>query len=173
MYYSIKHPLQDQLKEANKLLKDLALKLTGNKHDANDLFQDTALRIIKNSDKFAPESNFRAWSVTIMRNIFINNYRKKVRRNLFYDRTLDGYYLNNGSELESNLGESNLAVEELKIMIDELPTDFKEAFMLRYQGYKYEEIAAELETPLGTVKSRIFFAKKKLKKKYQSLHGKR
>ena len=167
MLQTIQPPVQDRLVEISKLLNDLAIKLTGNRHDANDLYQDTALRIISKSDKFTPGSNFRAWAVTIMRNIFINNYRKKQRRNLFHDKTKDGFFLNHGGELDENHGESNLAYDELMKLIDKLPKEFQNAFLLRLQGYKYEEIAEELDTPIGTVKSRIFFAKRKLRKQLQ------
>jgi len=132
------------------------------------LYQDTALRIITNADKYRPGTNFKAWAVTIMRNIFINNYRKKVRRNLIIDQTPTNYYINSGDRSIENEGESNVTYNELVSMVDSLPEDFRKPFLMAFQGYKYDEIADELDAPLGTIKSRIFFARKKLQKMYKT-----
>ncbi len=159
--------IQDLLDAISGSLRAFSLKLTGNAVDAEDLYQDTTLRIIMNADKYKPGTNFKAWAVTIMRNIFINNYRKKVRRNMIIDQTPNNYYLNSGDNTVANDGESNLVFGELMSMVNTLPEDFRQPFMMAYQGYKYEEIAEKLEAPLGTIKSRIFFARKKLQKMYQ------
>ncbi|MEL7119472.1 MAG: RNA polymerase sigma factor [Bacteroidota bacterium] len=170
MIYSIQTQVLEHLNGTSQLLKDFSLKLTGNKVDANDLYQDTALRIITNADKYNPGTNFKAWSITIMRNLFINGYRKKVRRNLFHDRTSNNFFLSHGEHATNNEGESSLAYEEVMKLVDKLPPDFKVAFVLRcIDGYKYDEIADELGVPIGTVKSRIFFAKKKLQKMIKAL----
>ena len=142
------------------------MKLTGNSDDAEDLYQDTALRIITNADKYRQGTNFKAWAVTIMRNIFINNYRKKERRNLIIYQTPNDDYINSGERPIENDGETQVAYKELVEMVDRLPDDFKIPFMMAYQGYKYDEIAEELGSPLGTIKSRIFFARRKLQKMY-------
>lgn len=172
MIYAIQNQIYDQLDRISNSLRAFSLKLTGNNVDAEDLFQDTAVRIITNADKYNPGTNFKAWAVTIMRNIFINNYRKKVRRNMIIDQTPNNYYLNSGDKTVSNEGEMNVAFGELISMVDSLPEDFKKPFMMAYQGYKYEEIADELGAPLGTIKSRIFFARKKLQKMYNNYYSK-
>ena len=135
--------------------------------DAEDLYQDTAMRIISNADKYQPNTNFKAWAVTIMRNIFINNYRKKVRRGVILDQTNNHYYINSGDKIEKNGGEGNVAYGELLKMVNRLGDEFRVPFWMAYQGYKYDEIAERLDVPLGTVKSRIFFARKKLQKMYK------
>jgi RNA polymerase sigma-70 factor (ECF subfamily) len=173
MIYAIQNQIYDQLDHISNSLRAFSLKLTGNNVDAEDLYQDTAVRIITNADKYKAGTNFKAWAVTIMRNIFINNYRKKVRRNMIIDQTPNNYYLNSGDKAVSNKGESNVAFGELLSMVDSLPEDFKKPFMMAYQGYKYEEIANELDAPLGTIKSRIFFARKKLQKMYNSYYKER
>jgi RNA polymerase sigma-70 factor (ECF subfamily) len=173
MIYAIQNQIHDQLDRVSNSLRAFSLKLTGNNVDAEDLYQDTALRIITNADKYNPGTNFKAWAVTIMRNIFINNYRKKVRRNMIIDQTPNNYYLNSGDKTVSNEGETNVAYGELVKMVDSLPEDFRKPFIMAYQGYKYEEIAEQLESPLGTIKSRIFFARKKLQKMYANQYGKR
>lgn len=98
-----------------------------------------------------------------MKNIFINNYRKKVKANTIMDSTANLYYLNAGGS-EHNQGETNIFLKELSDMIDQLDDSLRVPFILHYEGFKYQEIADELELPLGTIKSRIFFARKELKK---------
>jgi len=166
MLYAIQNQIQDQLDTISKSLKAFSMKLTGNSDDAEDLYQDTALRIITNADKYRQGTNFKAWAVTIMRNIFINNYRKKMRRNLIVDQTPNNYYINSGENPVGNDGETLVAFKELEAMVDTLPDDFRIPFMMAYEGYKYDEIAEELGSPLGTIKSRIFFARRKLQKMY-------
>ena len=166
MLYAIQHQINEQLDNISNSLRAFSLKLTGNTDDAEDLYQDTALRIITNADKYRQGTNFKAWAVTIMRNIFINNYRKKVRRNLIIDQTPNNYYINSGDRTVDNDGESHVTFKELIELVDRLPEDFRVPFMMAYQGYKYDEIAEQLGSPLGTIKSRIFFARKKLQKMY-------
>lgn len=162
--------IQFQLDKVNPSLKAFSLKLTGNTMDAEDLFQDTAYRIITNSEKYNPGTNFKAWAITIMRNIFINNYRKKLRRNLVVDQTPNNYLIDSGTEAVPNDGETSMELNELMGMVETLPEDFKKPFMMAFEGFKYEEIAEELGSPLGTIKSRIFFARKKLQKLYQEYY---
>ncbi|MFK7933025.1 MAG: RNA polymerase sigma factor [Saprospiraceae bacterium] len=174
MVVSIKNnPINEQINGISNSLRAFSLKLTGNDVDASDLYQDTTLRIMTNADKFRPGTNFKAWAVTIMRNIFINNYRKKARRNMIIDQTPNNYYINSGDETVVNGGEGNVAYKELMTMVDSLPQDFKVPFMMAYEGYKYDEIAEQLEAPLGTIKSRIFFARKKLQKMYNARYHER
>ena len=170
MFYAIQQQIQTQLDSIGSSLRAFSLKLTGNSDDAADLYQDTALRIITNADKYRQGTNFKAWAVTIMRNIFINNYRKKVRRNLIVDQTPNNYYINSGDRQVENHGESNVEYKELIKLVDDLADDFRIPFMMAYEGYKYDEIAEELGSPLGTIKSRIFFARRKLQKKYADLN---
>jgi RNA polymerase sigma-70 factor (ECF subfamily) len=171
MLYAIQNQIQTQIQEQldaiSNSLKAFSMKLTGNSDDAEDLYQDTALRIITNADKYNQGTNFKAWAVTIMRNIFINNYRKKMRRNLIVDQTPNNYYIDSGDRPVDNDGEAQVAFKELIAMVDALPDDFRVPFMMAYQGYKYDEIAEELNSPLGTIKSRIFFARRKLQKMYE------
>ncbi|TXB62012.1 RNA polymerase sigma factor [Phaeodactylibacter luteus] len=154
------------------LLNSFAYNLTKNTEDAKDLFQETAFRALTNRDKFRPGTNFKAWLFTIMKNIFINNYRKKVKANTIMDSTDNMYYINSGSVVISNKAESNIMMKELTRMIESLDDSIKIPFLMHYHGYKYQEIADHLELPLGTVKSRIFFARKELKevigKRYES-----
>ncbi|MCE2768800.1 MAG: RNA polymerase sigma factor [Saprospiraceae bacterium] len=163
--------IQIQLGAIRSSLRAFALKLTGSSSDAEDLYQDTALRIIMHADKFNEGTNFKAWAVTIMRNIFINNYRKKIRRNMIVDQTPNSYYLDSNEVNEPNAGETEIIFSELMVLVEALPEDFKRPFLMAFDGYKYEEIAEELGSPLGTIKSRIFFARKKLQKLYKERYA--
>ncbi|HQU59084.1 MAG TPA: RNA polymerase sigma factor, partial [Saprospiraceae bacterium] len=132
MLYAIQDQIQEQLDAISSSLRAFSLKLTGNAVDAEDLYQDTALRIITNADKYRQGTNFKAWAVTIMRNIFINNYRKKVRRNMIIDQTPNNYYLNSSDKSVDNDGENNVAYNELMKMVDSLPDDFRQPFMTAF-----------------------------------------
>ena len=147
----------------SKMLHAFAYNLTKNTEDAKDLYQETSFRALTNRDKFRPDTNFKAWLFTIMKNIFINNYRKKVRANTIMDSTDNNYYINSGSAVIANGAESNIMMDELTEMIDGLDDGIRIPFMMHYEGFKYQEIAEELDLPLGTVKSRIFFARKEMK----------
>jgi len=100
---------------------------------------------------------------TIMKNIFINNYRKKVKANTIIDSTENLFYLNSGKNVIYNNAGSNMMMQELERMIGDLDASIRTPFMMHYEGFKYQEIAETLDLPLGTVKSRIFFARKALK----------
>ena len=106
-----------------------------------------------------------------MKNIFINNYRKKVKANTIIDSTENLFYLNSGKTAIHNLAGSNMLMGELTKMVEDLDVAIKVPFMMHYEGYKYQEIADELELPLGTVKSRIFFARKALKAAIKANYG--
>ena len=150
-----------------QVMESFAYHLTKNFEDAKDLYQETAFRAMSNRDKFRPGTNFKAWLLTIMKNIFINNYRKKVKKKTIIDSTDNLYYINSGSNTISNGAERNILMDELQAMIDSLDESLKVPFTMHYEGFKYQEIADELELPLGTVKSRIFFARKELKRLIQ------
>lgn len=154
---------QSELYGLEKVLMKFAFKLTRNREDAKDLYQEMAFRALRNESGFNEGTNLKAWLVTIMRNIFINNYRQKIRRNTILDTTDDQYYLNTGGPEVNNSANSNLMMKELQTIIDDLDESIREPFMLYYYGYKYQEIADQLRLPLGTIKSRIFFARKVLK----------
>jgi len=143
-------------------LKYFALKLTQNMDDADDLLQDTMLKALVNRDKFAEKTNIAAWLYTIMKNTFINNYRKAVKANTIIDDTKELYYLNIPQTTGSISPESRYAEKEIKKNIDALDETYRIPFQMHNDGYKYKEIAEKLDIPIGTVKSRIFLARKEL-----------
>ena len=161
----------NKLHDLSGLLHSFAYNLTKNVEDAKDLYQETAYRAVTNRDKFRPGTNFKAWLFTIMKNIFINNYRRKAKANTIIDSTDNMHFINSGSATISNDANSNILMKELTQMIDSLEDSIKIPFEMHYQGFKYQEIADELELPLGTVKSRIFFARRALKEMVQRQFG--
>ena len=160
-----------QFKNLSSMLQAFAYNLTKNTEDAKDLFQETAYRAMTNRDKFHPGTNLKAWLFTIMKNIFINNYRKKVKANTIMDATDNMYYINSGDTVVSNGGDTNIMLKELTGMIDHLEESIRIPFLMHYQGFKYQEIADHFDLPLGTVKSRIFFARQELKEKIRQRYG--
>ncbi|MEL6986878.1 MAG: RNA polymerase sigma factor [Bacteroidota bacterium] len=163
----------NQFDKLSAMLHTFAYNLTKNVEDAEDLFQETAFRAITNRDKFQQGTNLKAWLFTIMKNIFINNYRKKVKARTIIDTTDNDFYINSGNNAVSNTAESKIMMDELNHMIEELDDSIKVPFEMHHIGYKYQEIADKLKLPLGTVKSRIFFARRELKqmvrKRYKNM----
>lgn len=144
-------------------LRSFALKLTLDKDAAHDLVQDTTLKALNNEEKFVDNANFKGWMLTIMRNIFINNYRKSARENTMIDSSEDLYHLNLKQDSGIETPDGAFAVSEISDILSKFPKDYSEPFSLHVAGYKYEEISDLLNMPLGTVKSRIFFTRKKLR----------
>ena len=143
-------------------LERFALSLTSNRDEAKDLLQETYLKALTYKDKFVEFTNLKAWAFTIMKNTFINNYRKSIRENTSVDNTKDLYFLNNVRESQLVSPDSNFAYKEINKAINELEDEFKIPFRMHTEGYKYKEIAETLDLKIGTVKSRIFFTRKKL-----------
>ena len=145
-------------------LRRFALKLTADKEEADDLLQETSLKALDNEDKYTPDTNFKGWMYTIMRNIFINNYRKTVRDQTFVDHTDNLFHLNlpQGSGFDST--EGNYDLKEIRRIVNALPKEYRVPFSMYVSGFKYREIAERLGLPIGTVKSRIFFTRQRLQK---------
>jgi RNA polymerase sigma factor (sigma-70 family) len=146
-------------------LKPFAITLTRDNESAKDLVQETLYKAVANYEKYNTGTNIKAWLYTIMRNIFINDYRKKTKQHVVFDSTPNDFLLNFNQVAVSNLAESRLRLKEITEALHSLPTIFKEPFLLYFDGYKYYEISYILHEPLGTIKSRIHFARKLLKKK--------
>ena len=159
---------QSNLLDLRANMLNFALMLTSDRDDAYDLLQDTTLKALDNEDKFVEGTNFKGWVFTIMRNIFINNYRRSRRAATVVDTTDNLYRLNLG---ESGIAspEDTCTAQEITAAISEFADEFRIPFSMHVAGYKYEEIAAHLCLPLGTVKSRIFTARRRLQQRFASL----
>ena len=153
------------------MLHSFAYNLTKNVDDSKDLFQETAFRALSNREKFQPDTNFKAWMFTIMKNIGSENFRKKVKANTILDSTDNQFYINSASHSSANAAEGGIMLKELNTMVASLDDSIRVPFLMHFEGFKYQEIADELALPLGTVKSRIFFARKELKDKIMANYG--
>lgn len=152
---------KDLLSIQEELLR-FAYKLTSDREEANDLLQETSLKALDNEDKYVPDTNFKGWMYTIMRNIFINNYRKVVRDQTFVDQTDNLYYLSLPQDAGFDSTEGAYDIKEIHRVMNALPKSYKVPFAMHVSGFKYREIADKLHLPLGTVKSRIFFTRQRL-----------
>lgn len=141
---------------------NFAYMLTSNRDDAYDLLQDTTLKVLDNEEKYVENTNFKGWVFIIMRNIFINNYRKVAREATVVDQTEDLYHLNLSQDSGLETPEGGIAVAEITRAINSFSDDYRVPFSMHISGYKYSEIAEKMGLPLGTVKSRIFFARQRL-----------
>jgi RNA polymerase sigma-70 factor (ECF subfamily) len=144
-------------------LKPFAFTLTRDNESAKDLLQETIYRALANHEKYNIGTNIKAWLYTMMRNIFINNYRRKAKQKTIFDSTPNEFLLDYQQVIVANSAESALKLKEIQTAVHQLPDIFKQPFTLYFEGFKYHEIAHVLNEPLGTIKSRIHFARKLLK----------
>ena len=148
------------------LLMGFAMRLTRNRVDAQDLLQETVCKAYKSKARFQQGTNFKAWMTTIMRNSYINLYRKRKTRNTTSAPIEDFAYSIESTGFHAKADNQAMMHDLIKI-VHSLSDTYRVPFLLSYKGYKYEEIAAQLDIPMGTVKSRINYARKLLKEKIE------
>ena len=139
-----------------------AYSLTINIEDAKDLLQETLLKALDNRDKYVDNTNLKGWMLTIMKHIFINNYRRTSYTKTIIDKTEELYYINHLQNADIETPESLLAVQDIKQTIASFPKDYKVILSMLIAGLKYSEIADRLNISAGTVKSRIFYMRQRL-----------
>lgn len=151
---------EENLLSIHSKLTNFALSLTNDKEKANDLTQDTLLRLLNSEIKYQERDNFKGWAFTVMRNLFINSYRKLSRF-----QTVDSRYLplENISAFSIDEPDNVLNAGEIINIINQFAPGYRDPFALYMAGYSYQEIAEKIDIPLGTVKSRIFAIRTKLK----------
>lgn len=132
-------------------LLSFAYQLTSNREQAEDLLQDTTLKALDNEEKYVDNVNFKGWIFTIMRNIFINNYRQTVRKATVIDQTEDLYHLNISQDSGLDTPEGSFAVKEISTALNSFSDEYRIPFNMFVAGYKYNEIAEKMNLPLGTV----------------------
>jgi RNA polymerase sigma-70 factor (ECF subfamily) len=161
---------ESRIDSASKALRPIAMQLTRDPEETNDLLQLTFMKAWVNKHRFDPGTNFKAWCYTIMKNAFFSDYQKKKRRKTSIDITSNQYYINSSESVANSVGaDSELRVAEIHSAIEALPSQYKSPLKMYLDGYKYDEISEKLALPLGTIKSRIFLARQKLKSKFHYL----
>jgi len=144
-------------------LMPYALKLTKDKDEADDLLQETVFKAYSNREKFQEGTNLKAWMYTIMRNTFITNYQRMVRRKTFIDTTDNNHFIDTNAGQLENRASGNFVLRDANEAINSLKDMYRIPFTMYFRGFKYYEIAEKLEIPIGTVKNRIHIARKELK----------
>ena len=157
---------QNDLMKLQSNMLNFAYMLTSNRNDAYDLLQDTTLQVLDNESKYAENTNFKGWVFTIMRNIFIKNYRRTARAATMIDTTDTLYHINLSQDSGIESPEDSYGASEISAVIESFADEYRIPFSMHVAGYKYNEIAEQMNLPLGTVKSRIFFARKKLRERF-------
>lgn len=157
---------QNNLMALQDNMLNFAFMLTSNRDDAYDLLQDTTLKVLDNEDKYTDNTNFKGWVFTIMRNIFINNYRRAARAATIVDTTDNLYHLNLSQESGLDSPEGSFSAQEITKAINEFSDEYRIPFSMHVAGYKYNEIAEKMNLPLGTVKSRIFQTRRRLQTRF-------
>ena len=160
---------QPDIMQYERVLRPFAFKLTKSQEETADLIQDTFYKALTNQEKFSAGTNMKGWLFTIMRNIFINDYHKKKRGLKVNDLSENQYVLDRVSPTERNASEGVFLDEYIQRAMIGISDDFINPFMMHFSGFRYTEIAAALGVPLGTVKSRIFFARKEMQANLRNL----
>jgi RNA polymerase sigma factor (sigma-70 family) len=146
-------------------LKSFTHRFTRDREESQDLVQDTILKALMYGAKFRENTNLKGWLFTIMRNTFINNYRKAKVVRVSHDHTPELYYLNVEDTDTFRRPDRALELKEVWRNMNGINEDLLIPFKMHATGYKYQEIADHLRMPIGTVKNRIFHARKEIQKK--------
>ena len=155
---------ENLLVELRPTLYQFTRKFTSDREESWDLVQDTILKALSHKSKFRSDVNLKGWLYTIMRNTFINKYRKQVRMRVSKSEIIDMRYLNVEDDYTYNKPENAAQIKEVWSKVNSIREDLSKPFKMYTSGYKYYEIADHLKLPLGTVKNRIFQARQEIQK---------
>lgn len=151
-----------QLLSLEHSLLKFAYRLNLKRADAKDLVQETFLRALSRRDKYVDSEKIKAWTFTIMKNTFVDNYRRSFRQNISRDQTNDSIFINQTEPTGYDDPVSTYSALEITQNIEQLNEKLRVPFKMYVNGYKYIEIADELNLKIGTVKNRIFLSRKQL-----------
>jgi RNA polymerase sigma-70 factor, ECF subfamily len=151
-----------QLLSLETCMLKFAYRLNLKRADAKDLVQDTYLRVLMSQNKYVDNQKFKAWTLTIMKNTFLDNYRRSLRKISYSDNINESSIIIKSETAASDNPDSVYSAEEITQSIEKLNEKFRIPFKMFINGYKYTEIADELNLKIGTVKSRIFLSRKQL-----------
>ena len=160
-----------QIASLQETLELFTRRFTKDQEESEDLIQDTVLKALTYRDKFKKNTNLKGWLYTIMRNTFINNYRKAQRARTTHDDTKELYYLNVEDNHTFTSPDSTYEYKDIMKCVNAIKADLLIPFKMHMEGYKYHEIAEQLHIPIGTVKNRIFHARKEIQKKLVAYRG--
>ncbi len=160
-----------QIASLQDTLELFTRRFTKDQEESEDLIQDTVLKALTYRDKFKKNTNLKGWLYTIMRNTFINNYRKAQRARTTHDDTKELYYLNVEDNHTFTSPDSTYEYKDIMKCVNAIKEDLLIPFKMHMEGYKYHEIAEQLKIPIGTVKNRIFHARKEIQKKLVAYRG--
>ncbi|TDS13123.1 RNA polymerase sigma factor [Sphingobacterium paludis] len=153
--------LNTTIEQNQPLLKRIATKFTQDPYEIEELVQETFIRSLSSLERFINHPKLVAWLFVIMRNVYINNYRKISKyRTIESELTHTSHF----EQLSNNSSESKFVMTDIQNAINKLPKDYYIAFTMFMEGFKYQEIADHLAIAEGTVKTRIHMARKILKK---------
>ena len=158
----LKKDFEEKVSEYIDSLYNLALRMTQHKQDAEDLTQEAVLRAYRFLTKFEEGTNFKAWIMAILRNVFINEYRRKMKepQKIEFEEAEDFITIPEISGVQEEIFSA-----ELKSSIDKLPEELRTTIILFYvEEFSYKEIAKIMDVPVGTVMSRLYTARQALKR---------
>ena len=157
---------QKQILSLDSALLGFSRRFCSSEDDRHDLTQDTLLKAWSNKEKFSEGTNLKAWVFTIMRNTYINSFNKKQKRKTFtLSEDISEY--EQQYFVDTYTPEDYINQQELTDSINSLEDQYQNPLTMYHEGFKYEEIAEELNIPVGTVKNRIFTARKKVVNKFK------
>lgn len=158
-----KEEFEKDVIESHRALENYAIYLTKNQEQADDLLQDTLLRILTSIDKYEDQGCFSAWAKKVMKNVFINDKTNKEKHKRTF---VDGYSYINDDCFHPLVSENDnkYSKEDIHNVIGMLPVRYAQMITMQMAGYKYEEIAQRMNISIGCVKSTIFLAKDRLRK---------
>ncbi|HMI03226.1 MAG TPA: sigma-70 family RNA polymerase sigma factor [Pedobacter sp.] len=163
--------LNNEICNHRSCLETFAMKFTNDVEDANDLVQDTIIKAIRYHEMYKQGTNLRGWLYTIMKNTFINDYRRGSKRNALIQTSEDLSSFQLLGSAQTNKGENKFIMEDINKALDKLQPEYSGPFLRYFEGYKYHEIAEELNIPIGTVKTRIHMARQILKEQLKMYRG--
>jgi len=160
---------ESEIIESRQMLYSKALSLFRDSEKAQDIVQDTMLKALTYKDKFTEGTNLRGWLYTILKNTFINDYNRNAKHPTYLRDTFSDAFVGAEQRVERNQGVANIKMEEIQKALAAVDEKFSKPFMMHFEGYKYEEIAEEMQLPLGTIKTRIHKARLMLQEQLREL----
>ncbi len=159
-----KNNLEEKLIQLQGNMLQFARTLTSNRDESLDLLQETTLKVLTNKEKFTDDKNFKGWVLTIMKNIFINNYRRESRNQTVNEQANNSYLFQTPAKSSGfDTPEGACTMNEINKCINSFSEEYRLPISMYVDGFKYHEIAEKIQIPVGTVKSRIFSARHRLR----------